>query len=208
LNGNEIIKLIEQAIFNANMTTITNIMNNLDQDYGIADLRDKLNTLPDDMYHHRKQINSYRSQLRNLHKEIKDKEAEIKSLENNMLLIITNETDPNTGKAVFSNEKARQAELANRKKTDPEYITLENQVRELRNQADELENQIAVAEADLEKLQNVFSAVLKQTSLACREMDLAVAAMSAGSRAQQLHVADSGAGAKHSEAEIAEGWDA
>jgi chromosome segregation ATPase len=199
----EITRAIEDAVMRANTLTIHSAIYNLDQDYNFNDLRIQLDTLPSDIYNQRIKINSYRNQQRNLIKELKEKENTLKSLENDLLLVITAETNPDTGKPVYSNDKARQAELNNRKKTDPDYLAIDNQIRQIRAQNDDLENQIAMAEAELERLQNTFTAVTKKIELASREMALAASAMSTVSLMGQHQSIDTGS----SVAGQAEGWD-
>lgn len=186
MNSSQLSLVIEQAILNANLTAIKSAVSQLDQDYDITELHNQLEDLPGDIYSQRKTINSYRTQMRNLLKDLREKETALKSLENDLLLIITAETSPDTGKAKYSNDKARQAELNNRKKSDPEYMALDSQVRELRNQVDDLENLIAMAETDAERFQNMFAAVSKKVNMVCRQMDLIAAAMGAAGNSGQL----------------------
>lgn len=169
---------IFQATYDANINAAKTILASHTEANNANDLREKLNYLPDEIYTQRKKINAYRTQQRELLKNIREKETALKSLENDLLLFITAETNPDTGKAKYSNDKARQAELSNRKKNDPEYIALDNHVRGMRSQADDTENQVAMVEADLERLQLIFTAITKQMNLVCQELALTTAAMS------------------------------
>lgn len=213
MNIAQFTQAIEQAVYNANMSAIQNTLNNIYQENDINDLRTQLDTLPSDIHNQRRKINSYRSQQRNLHKDIKEKESALKSLENDLLLFITAEINPDTGKPKFSNDKARQAELNNRKKTDTSYIAIDSQLRQMRDQADELENQVAMAEAELERCQNTFTAVTKKVNLVNQEMSLITAVMAAGGQAKCNFGAlnfqpTNNNHANHDALNAADGWDA
>ena len=212
MNINEIAQAVQKVMLQCQLTAMGVMLDYLNDTHQLADLRDKLSSLPQEIRISRKTINSQRSQLRNLIREIKDKEVLLKSTENTLLLMLTAETNGN-GKPVYSNDKARQAELSNRKQTDHEYKTLDAKVRALRDQVDDLENIVAMNEADLEKLQNTFTAVTKQTGLVTQEIYLSAVAMAAGNQIQQLFGAGTGVRmggfteSKQPEAEAA-GWDA
>ena len=212
MNINEIAQAVQKVMLQSQLTAMGVMLDYLNDTHQLADLRDKLSSLPQEIRISRKTINSQRSQLRNLIREIKDKEVLLKSTENTLLLMLTAETNGN-GKPVYSNDKARQAELSNRKQTDHEYKTLDAKVRALRDQVDDLENIVAMNEADLEKLQNTFTAVTKQTGLVTQEIYLSAVAMAAGNQIQQLFGAGTGVRmggfteSKQPEAEAA-GWDA
>lgn len=212
MNINEIAQAVQKVMLQSQLTAMGVMLDYLNDTHQLADLRENLNNLPQDIHSGRETINLQRSQLRNLIREIKDKEVLLKATENTLLLMVTTETN-DSGKPAYSNDKARQAELSSRKATDPEYRTLEKQVRSLRNRVDDLENQMAMAEADLEKLQNTFAAVTKQTGLVTQEIYLSAVAMAAGNQIQQLFGAGTGVRmggfteSRQPEPEAA-GWDA
>lgn len=214
MNINEIAQAVQKAVLQSQMTTMGVMLDYLNDTHQLADLRDKLSSLPQEIHSGRKTINAQRTQMRNLIREIKDKEVLLKAAENTLLLMITAEVNGG-GKPVYSNDKARQAELSARKQTDHEYRTLDAQIRALRSQTDDLENQVAMAEADLEKLQNTFAAVTKQIGLVTQEVYLSAVAMAAGNQVQQLFGPGAGgamAGGftvpKQSAEPDAVGWDA
>lgn len=174
-----IAQLVHKAIYDATYQAAKTILNELHETHNINDLMDKLSYLPKDIQNHRFKVNNIRTQQRTLFKNLKDHEAQLKSMENDMMLIISGEKNPDTGKPKYSNEAARRAELDNRKKTDPDYIALEDHIRDVRDQLDDLENQVAMAEAELERIQHMFTAVIKETSLVSQEMALMAAAIQA-----------------------------
>jgi len=201
----QITHAIQEAVLEANTTAAQTVLADIKEENNVNDLREQIQHLPSDIYNHRIKINQHKSHQRSLFREIKDRETILKSLENDLLLMITAETNPDTGKPKYTNEKARQAELANRKKTDQTYQDTEAQIRKMKDDADQLENEITMAEAELDKLENQFYAVRKQLDLAVKEMALAAAAMSSAALMPQqpginVPVPGSNSGS-------AEGWD-
>lgn len=69
------------------------------------------------------QIRNQKSKVRDLKRAFDDVDTDRATRELEILADITGEPDPNTGKAKFSNDKARQAELSKRVKIDAEYIS-------------------------------------------------------------------------------------
>lgn len=85
----------------------------------------------------------------NLAQVVKDKKAELMQEEAILASMIASELDPKTGKAAFSNQAARDAELIIRKKNSPQYMEAE---KELQEAEPELNN----AQFKLEELQDSF----------------------------------------------------
>ncbi len=198
---------IQKAVFEANKMAVQTIRSKIKEENNVNGLLEQIQHLPSDIYNHRIKINQYRSQQRTLFREMKDRETILKSLENDLLLMITAETNPETGKPKFSNEKARQAELANRKKTDQTYQDTEAQIKKMKDHAEQLENEVAMAEAELDKLENQFYAIRKQLDLATKEIALAAAAMSSAALMPQQNGIKVPAPGFNESSPSAEGWD-
>jgi hypothetical protein len=94
-------------------------------------------------------IRDQKIQVRNLKRAFDDIDMDRASQEVEILAVITDETDSNTGKAKFPNDKARQAELAKRCKNDPDYLVS----AKLSKEAAVALNQ---AQDELERLENKY----------------------------------------------------
>jgi hypothetical protein len=89
-----------------------------------------------------------------------DQERAVRELE--IMSDITGDSDPSTGKARFSNDKARQAELAKRVKVDPEY-------QAALRQSKDAEMGLNQAQDELERLENKFRSCRYRAELAAAE---------------------------------------
>lgn len=79
--------------------------------------------------------------------------------------VIATDIDPKTGKAIFSNQAARDAELTIRKKSSPIIAEMTQQHREA-------EAELAEQSHELEKLQDEFRAARILARIACTELAL------------------------------------
>lgn len=95
------------------------------------------------------QIRQQKAKVRDLKRQFDDIDQDRAVRELEILSEITNETDPGTGKAKYSNDKSRQAELAKRTKMDPEYIAAAQKSRNA-------EMALNQAQDELEMLENKY----------------------------------------------------
>ncbi|MTI95217.1 MAG: hypothetical protein FH749_06970 [Firmicutes bacterium] len=75
------------------------------------------------------EIRQRKEDLRSMYEGLQNAEQGLKLAEADLMTDISAETDPETGKAVFSNEKARAAELTRRKAHDPTYLEAQKEQR-------------------------------------------------------------------------------
>jgi predicted nucleic acid-binding Zn-ribbon protein len=87
-------------------------------------------------------IKSARKAVRQVRELLTAVEEEAKEREYMFRLEISFEKDPN-GKPRYSNESVREAELARRKKADPEYRELTQKVKDLTRRLQEAEDELA-----------------------------------------------------------------
>lgn len=90
--------------------------------YNTENLRHSLAQYPRRIFNARQAVNQAR-------KALKDAELERDTAEAELILLISIETDER-GKAKFSNQQTRDAELARRKATTPEYVEAAGKVAE------------------------------------------------------------------------------
>ncbi len=103
--------------------------------------------------------------IRTLKDEYAEKEQERAMLEADLMTQLSAESDQNTGKAKFSNDKARQAELQKRKSTDPMYIEAALAARYAGHRLSE-------AQDELDAMADKFKAYRYVTKLTAEELAL------------------------------------
>lgn len=91
-------------------------------------------------------IRNQKSKVRDLKQAFADIDADRASRELELIADIADETDLATGKAKFSNEKARQAELAKRCRADQEYIAAVKRSKEAQRVADQAQDETDMLE--------------------------------------------------------------
>jgi hypothetical protein len=94
-------------------------------------------------------IRDQKSKVRDLKQTFSDVDADRASRELELMAEISDELDPTTGKPKFSNEKARQAELAKRCRTDQDYNISAKLSKEAQRAVDQ-------AQDELERLENKY----------------------------------------------------
>jgi archaellum component FlaC len=108
-------------------------------------------------------IRDQKSKVRDLKQTFGDVDADRASRELELMADIADETDPATGKAKFSNEKARQAELAKRCRADQDY----NISARLSREAETAVNQ---AQDELERLENKYRSCRYRAEIIAAEL--------------------------------------
>lgn len=132
--------------------------------YDTENLRHSLAQYPRRIYDARQAVNQAR-------KAWKDAELERATAEAEMILLISNETDEK-GKAKFSNQEARNAELIRRKATDPKYLELANKVAEAEAALNEAQNQLQQLLDEYQSLRYMSRLIIAEMSVISELADL------------------------------------
>lgn len=113
-------------------------------------------------------IRQQQETVAHLRSQLDDARMELETAEAMLLAAVTEAVDPKTGKALYGNEQARKAALAQRRASDPAYQAAASKVREL-------ESAVASAQADLDLLTNRFAAARKLADLVAARLNLMAA---------------------------------
>lgn len=148
--------------------------------YNVGLKHNEISDLIDDTKNIREKIFSKRQTLRTIRQSMADVDLFVKEAEAAILADITGETIPGTGKPVFSNDKARQAELVARKRDDENYMAFAAQYKTVRDQAETLEDEISSLDGDLKSTEMQFHAECKSLEAMTAEMNIYAAALGAG----------------------------
>lgn len=128
----------------------------IEQDLGIDFIINDLSSLPEEI---RKQQEAVRA----ARKAVEEAQSEVALAEATLTALIGAETDDRTGKAKFSNDTARRAELAKRKTADPTYLEAAQRLANAQEAADS-------AQFDLDLLLNRFSAIRHVAGIASQRL--------------------------------------
>jgi hypothetical protein len=123
---------------------------------GLNNIKEQLASLPGS-------IREQKNLVANLAQVVKDKKAELMQEEAILASMIASELDPKTGKAAFSNQAARDAELIIRKKNSPQYMEAEKELQEA-------ETELNNAQFKLEELQDSFRSYRLLARITCTEL--------------------------------------
>lgn len=141
-------KAVSQAIKQASQDIISK--------YDTAALRAAISDLPQKI--------RIQEDIVSINKRAYDDALEIRAQEEAILMsLIASEINSTTGKQVFTNKEARDAELIQRKKTSPQYLQADEKVKEA-------EGGYLSTQADLRKLQDDFKAKRIIARIACKEL--------------------------------------
>jgi chromosome segregation ATPase len=108
-------------------------------------------------------IKAQKAQVRDLKQAFNDIDADRANRELELLADITDETDPGTSKAKYSNEKARQAELVKRCRADQDYIAAAKRSREA-------ETALNQAQDELDMLENKYRSCRYRAEVVAAEL--------------------------------------
>ena len=111
------------------------------------------------------QIKGQKAEIRDLRESHNTLQRELKMIEADMAADIAVEKDPNTGKPVYSNKEARDAELERRKWQDPGYQAAALSAREAGYKLEE-------AQDELDKLQDQYKSYRYVVRLVTQELAL------------------------------------
>jgi hypothetical protein len=109
------------------------------------------------------QIRDQKNKVRDLKQSFSDVDAGRASRELEIMAEISDELDSATNKAKFSNEKARQAELVKRCRTDQDYIVSAGLSREA-------EMAVNQAQDELERLENKYQSCRYRAEIIAAEL--------------------------------------
>jgi hypothetical protein len=108
-------------------------------------------------------IRDQKSKVRDLKQNFNDVDTDRASRELEIMAEITDTSDPATGKAKFSNDKSRQAELVKRCRADHDYIVSANLSKEAQQAVDQ-------AQDELDRLENKYRSCRYRAELAAAEL--------------------------------------
>ncbi|MDD3024391.1 MAG: hypothetical protein PHE26_10895 [Syntrophomonadaceae bacterium] len=141
-----------EAIKQANIEAAKSIA----QTNGLPRIKEQLTSLPG-------YIREQKYKVAELTQVAKDKKVELMQEEAILASMIAGELDPKTGKAAFSNQAARDAELIIRKKNSPQCMEAEKELQEA-------ETELNNAQFKLEELQDSFRSYRLLARIACTEL--------------------------------------
>lgn len=127
-------------------------------DLDTIDIKNKLMEYPE-------LIREQKLKVRNLREVFAEMEEQRAILEADITTTIAAEIDPNTGKARFSNEKARAAELMIRKAADGEYKAADKRAKQAAFNLEDAEDELAM-------LYDKFKATRYRARLVSSELEL------------------------------------
>jgi len=137
---------------------LTPILSWLDKYFNTEDIKQSLTGLPD-------AIAAQKSVVRKLRDTFQEADLPRKMMELEMIDDIAMEKNPSTGKATYSNDKMRDAELKRRKAEDEDY-------QEFQRHAKVAERELSAAEDELARLEQRFMAYGKVSEFVAAEMNL------------------------------------
>ena len=135
----------------------------MDKQFNTQDIKENLLLLP-------LRIATQKGVVRNLRDSFQEADLPRKMMELEMIDDIAMEKNPQTGKAIYSNDKMRDAELKRRKAEDEGY-------QELQRYAKEAERELSAAEDELVRLEQRFMAYGKVSEFVAAEMMLVAGLM-------------------------------
>lgn len=137
--------------------SVSPILDWMDKHFNVEDITESLLELPETIAVQKGIVRKFRDTFQ---------EADLprKMMELEMIDDIASEKSPETGKALYSNDKLRDAELKRRKVNNPEYQDYQRQARES-------ERELAAAEDELVRLEQRFMAYGKVSEFVAAEMN-------------------------------------
>lgn len=135
----------------------------MDKQFNVNDIKENLLLLP-------LNIATQKGEVRKFRDAFQEADLPRKMMELEMIDDIAMEKNPQTGKAMYSNEKLRDAELKRRKAGSEEY-------QDYQQQAKGAERDLAAAEDELARLEQRFMAYEKVSEFVAAEMMLVAGLM-------------------------------
>lgn len=171
-------KLVREQVRATTVTTNTGSVELFLEHYNTNNIKEVLIHSPETI--------AYQKEIIRLKKD-RFKEADLprQMLEVEMIDDIMSEINPATGKAMYSNEKARDNELAKRKAESQEY-------KKLTAQAREVGRELAAAEDELEMLVDKFKAYRYVAALVTAEIGLIAGSLAEEWPAEEVNAVNNG----------------
>lgn len=132
-------------------------------------------------------ILTQKAAIRKAKDAFKDADQPRQLLELEMADDIAMEKDSGSGKAKYSNDKARDNELMRRKVANKEY-------RELNRQSREAAREVSAAEDELERLENKFKAYRYVTALVTAELSVIAGSLAEEWPTEEINAVNNGSG--------------
>lgn len=175
--ANDLAAKIAAELFKKISNSATDAFRQLFGGSGLNGLRDRVAMLPGEIAAKRKTLNILREGLRTVRQRFNDAEQQVKEAEAMLLAEIKAEVSSVTGKPAFSNDEARKAELAIRKKDDDDYlVAIERYIYE-RDGLVQSESDLAAAEVEVKYLEYEFTATVAQLDSINAEIGFYTAAL-------------------------------
>ncbi len=175
--ANDFAAKIAAELFKKISNSATDAFRQLFGGSGLSALRNRVAELPREIAAKRKKLNTLRDELRTARQSLNDSEQQVKETEAMLIAGIAGEVSPSTGKPTFSNEAARKAELAIRKKDDDDYLVAMDHYIQARDSLAQKESDMAAAEVEVKNLENEFTAVVAQLDSINAEIGFYAAAL-------------------------------
>lgn len=174
---------VSQAVADGKRAANMDSFKEVQKRYNVGLKYGDINELIDLIDETREKILSRRQTLRTVRQALADADLDLKEAEAGLLSDIMAEVNDSTGKPLFSNDKARQAELMVRKKEDANYYVIAQQYKVVRDQAEALEDEVSSLDSDLKSAEMQFHAECKSLEAMTAEMNIYAAALGAGASA-------------------------
>lgn len=171
---------VETAVADGKRVANMDSFKEVQQKYNIGRKHNEINELIECIEEIRGDILTQNKTLRTVRQSLYDAEFAMKEAETNLLADIAAEVIQGTDKAKFSNDKARQAELAARKKTDPDYLAAVEAYKNIKVQYEGVEDEISDLTILKKKYKAQFEAECRTLEAMTAEMNIYAAALGAG----------------------------
>jgi len=137
--------------------------------YGIQPIKTNILILPAQINDAKLKVVNLKQSLKNAKDLLDSAKDNLKSAEAMLMMEIAEEKDE-SGKAKFSNDAKRNAELARRCKSDPDCLQAHEALKQAQKQYDDIQFEIDKAQVDVERLQDEYTAHLKTADLVVAEL--------------------------------------
>lgn len=163
---------VQAAVAEAREAANMEAAREIERKFNLDNLIETIKSLPREITGIREQIAEKRQAQRTVRQSMADAELAVKEAEASLLADITAETNPATGKPMYSNDKARQAELMARKKTDPDYLAAVANHNSVKEQVNTLEDEIFSLDTKLKEIEAEFQGACKVLGAVTAEMNI------------------------------------
>ncbi|MHB8171260.1 MAG: hypothetical protein ACYDG6_06925 [Thermincolia bacterium] len=149
--------------------TIGETIKNIQTQYKTEDIKRRVRELPDMIYEQEVFVINLRQGLKNAKDALETAKDALKNAEAMIMFEIAEEKDE-AGKAKFSNDAKRSAELVRRCKYDPDCNQAQETLRQAQRQYDDISFEIDKAQAEVKRLQDTYTCYLKTAGIVIAEL--------------------------------------